>query len=424
MADSNDSKSSIDNEADSYNLSTGGSPQTRLVHAGSYPEKHHGVVATPPYRASTTIFLDAESYLRGDGVGDGTIEFPYGRINNPTLIEAETAFATLEVAEGARLICSGLAAAAMIATCFAKPGHTYWVADNVYGPSRKALGDLCGRFEMECRYFDPTKADELANAMAASKSSGAAGMFLESPGSLSFEFVDVKRIASIAKAHNTPLFFDNSWAAGLLFRPLEHGANLVFHSLSKYVLGHSDHIAGAVAGRGDHWSEFLRFYQRSGHTVSPDSAYMVSRGLRTLRVRYAAAAASTDRIVEFLAGRREVAKLAHPSQPDHPGHDFWKRDFSGTSSLFSMYLRGTKDESIAFINRLKLFKVGAGWGGYESLVAPHRLGPVRSVMSPIQVQDREKIWIRLYIGLEDSSDLIEDVRQALEKLSCIRSAPA
>jgi cystathionine beta-lyase len=265
------------------------------------------------------------------------------------------------------------------------------------------------RFGVGTRYF-PASADAAGVMTAMSERTRL--VLLESPGSLTFEMQDVPAIAAAARERGVLTAVDNTWAAGLLFRPLDHGVDLSIQALTKYVCGHSDVFMGSVAtGRAELGRKLLAFNQDIGASVSPDDAFQALRGLRTLEVRLQRHGENGLQVANWLEGRPEVARVLHPALTSHPHHTLWRRDFTGACGLFGVVLQpGGEAKVHALLNRLKLFGLGFSWGGYESLAI--HCGP--QIRRTAERGRREGPLLRLHVGLEDPADLIADLDQAFE----------
>jgi cystathionine beta-lyase len=260
------------------------------------------------------------------------------------------------------------------------------------------------------RYYDP----RLGAGIAALITDKTCGVFMESPGSLTFEIQDVGAITKAARAKGVPTILDNTWSAGIYFKPFEHGVDLSIQALTKYQSGHADTFGGAVLCATTDWANRVtQAYKQLGLGASPDDAYMILRGMRTLSVRLAAQSASAFEIAQWLKTQPQVANVLHPGLPEAFDHALWKRDFTGASGLFGFVLKQTSEESVnAMLASLSLFGLGFSWGGFESLIVPSNANIVRSV-TPWRPEGE---LIRVSIGLEHTDDLIADLAQGLAQL--------
>ena len=373
---------------------------TRLTTGGRDPFAHHGYVNTPVYHASTLLYRTAEDYLAHRG------HYQYGRRGTPTSEALETALRGLEgnACAGVALLPSGLAAISTALLAVLRSGDHVLVTDSVYGPTRRFCDSALIRFGVTTSYYDPLIGGGIAKLMQ----TNTRAVFTESPGSLSFEIQDVPAIAAAAHAHGALVLMDNTWASPLYFRALEKGVDLSIQSGTKYIGGHSDVMLGTVAANESAWPQLKDMVFTSGLCVGPDDMYLGLRGLRTMGVRLARHQQSGLAIARWLQARPEVLRVMHPALPNHPGHEIWKRDFSGACGLFSIAFKPVRQEAVyALLNALHLFGMGASWGGYESLAIPFDCTAVRTATK----------WapggptVRLHIGLEDVGDLIADLER-------------
>lgn len=377
---------------------TGGKPATRFVTGGRNASEQHGFVNPPVYHASTVLYPSVADYLARRG------RYTYGRRGTPTSEALTSALAGVEGSEcaGVALLPSGLAAASLALLSALGAGDHLLVTDNVYGPTRKFCDSVLRSYGVTTDYFDPM----IGGGIAALMQPDTRAVFVESPGSLTFEVQDVPAIAAAAHAHGAVVLMDNTWASSLYFRALEKGVDLAIQSGSKYIGGHADLMLGVVAANARTWLQLNDYVFSMGLCVGPDDMYLGLRGLRTMAVRLAHHNQAGVEVARWLALRPEVARVLHPALPSCPGHDIWKRDFSGACGLFSIVLKPVPEAAVhAFIDALTLFGIGASWGGFESLVIPFDCNDVRSATT----------WapggpgVRLHIGLEDVSDLIDDL---------------
>jgi len=385
-------------------------PATRIVRGGRRSAWTGPVVNVPVWRGSTHLYAkDADRHAAGRNNADG--QFFYGRRGAPTqwsLAEALTAIE--EGAHGTVLYPSGVAAIAGALLAVLKPGDNLLMSDNAYDPSRSMATGLLARMGVRTTFFDPLDIP----AYRALVAEGAQAVWLEAPGSLTFEVCDVPQLASIAREAGAVSLIDNTWASPLGFAALTHGCDIVMMSLSKHVGGHSDLMMGSLSA-GERWYGALRrTAQDLGQVVSPDDAALAARGLRTMAVRLKAQTASALRIAQWLAAQRQVARVLCPMLADDPGHALWRRDFTGGCGLFSFVLASDDAGASARVaDALELFGIGYSWGGYESLALPIRPADYRSIARD---PTGGRPALRLAIGLEDPEDLIADLAQALAKV--------
>ncbi len=383
----------------------GRSEATALVHAGQAPTTLPRTVGPPIQKGSTVLVPDAAS-LYDEG------QLTYGRAGLACQEALAGALAELEGATSVRLFPSGLAAltGAMLAVLSA--GDDILVTDAIYKPTRRFCDRVLGRLGISVRYYPPRlPADDLmALARPATRL-----IVLESPGSLTFEIQDVPAVATLAKARGILTLIDNTWAAGLLFKPLAHGVDLSAQALTKYVGGHSDVFMGSVATADPAMATALdHAVWDFGWAVSPEDAYQMLRGLRTLPTRLARHGQSALAVARWLRQQPEVTQVLFPPLPGAPDHELWRRDFTGAAGILSAVLTPCAAAAVrAFLDRLELFGLGFSWGGFESLAIDcDPQFQVRTQMTPFAGP-----VIRLNVGLEDPDDLIADLRAGLDALS-------
>ncbi|MCX9147093.1 cystathionine beta-lyase [Erythrobacter sp. WG] len=384
-------------------------PATRLVHGGRRKEWTGPVVNPPVWRASTHLYAsDAERQAAGGNNADG--QFFYGRRGAPTQWALAEALTQIEPgAHGTVLYPSGVAAIAGAMLAVLAPGDRLLMSDNAYDPTRSMATGLLARLGVTTEFFDPRDIAAYRALFAAPVKA----VWLESPGSLTFEVCDIPALAGIAREHGAVTLLDNTWASPLGFSGLTHGCDIVMMSLSKHVGGHSDLMMGS-ASAGKRWYTALRRVSHElGQVVSPDDAALAARGLRTMGVRLAAQTASALKVAEWLEAQPQVSQVLCPLLPSHPGHGLWKRDFAGGCGLFAFVLASEDPAASARVSdALALFGNGYSWGGFESLALPIAPKSYRSVM-PCPTGGRPAL--RLSIGLEDPEDLIADLAQALAR---------
>lgn len=382
--------------------------ETRLAHAGRSPHDHHGVVNPPVYHASTIMqpSLAAWEATRQPGY-DG---YSYGRNGTPTTRAFETAIADIYGADDAVAVSSGLAAITVAITAHTKAGDHVLVTDSAYFPCRKFCDNVLKKYGVTTTYYDPTIGAGIAELMRPETSL----IVTEAPGSLTFEMQDIPAIVAAAHARGAKVMTDNTWATALYFNPLDHGVDVVVEAATKYISGHSDILIGLVAGRGPDTPALRATARFLGNCSGPDDLYLAQRGLRTMAVRLERNQANGLALAHWLQARPEVARVLHPALPDDPGHALWKRDFSGASGLFSILLHPVAKPALAaFLDGLKLFGIGASWGGYESLILPSDPRALRTAT----VWDAPGQLLRIHAGLEDPGDLIADLAAGFERLA-------
>lgn len=374
---------------------------TLLVTRGRSNDPH--VVNPPVTRGSTHLYADCAALRAGTRTNaDG--HYFYGRRGAPTQWALAEALTSLEPgAAGTVLYSSGVGAIAGAALTALSPGDVLLMTDNVYETSRKVAAGLLKRLGIETRYFDPLDVE----GFDAQFCERTRAVLLESPGSLTMEVCDIPALAEVARKRGAAVMIDNTWATSLGFRALKHGCDIAIQALTKHVGGHSDLMMGACTA-GPEWYPLLReTAQLLGQVVSPDDAALALRGLRTMGVRLERGTASALAIAEWLRTRAEVAEVLCPILPGGPGFELWKRDFTGGCGLFSFTLTEGIDDAARcrFVDALELFGIGYSWGGFESLALP--VNPARKAAR----WPRERLLVRLSIGLEDPRDLIADLER-------------
>ena len=382
-------------------------PATRVVGAGRRKEWTQGIVNTPVWRASTVLY-DTVADLH-ERIAHADERLYYGRRGTPTQWTLCDALTGLEPgAAGTMLYPSGVAAIAGALLAVLKPGDELLMVDSVYEPTRSFCQKVLAPYGISTRFYDPMVGAGIADLF----SEATRAIFLESPGSLTMEVQDLPAIIAAARARGIVTLLDNTWATPLFLPAIGLGVDLSILACTKYIVGHSDVMMGSVTAAPDHWDALRRTAQLHGQCVSPDDAYLATRGLRTLAVRLRAHEENALTVARWLAGQPGVARVLHPALPSCPGHAHWARDFRGSSGLFSFVLDGGDAAGRArLIDGLQHFGIGFSWGGYESLALPIDPARVRSATS----WDAEGPAIRLQIGLEDPDDLIADLEQGLAR---------
>ncbi len=379
---------------------------TILTHAGCDPFANHGIVNPPVYHASTVLFRTMDELVNRQR----NARVSYGRRGTPTTFALEEAVTALEGGHGTVLAPSGLAAVTMALTAFARSGDHILVTDSTYAPTRRFCDTVLARLGIEVEYYDPLIADGIEKLMRPNTRL----VWLESPGSQTFEIQDVPAIADAAHRRGVRVLIDNTWGAGYYLKPLSLGADVVVQAATKYIVGHSDVLIGTITCSAETYDEVKEAVQTFGVCAGPDDVYLALRGLRTMAVRLTRHYENGLRIAEWLATRPEVLRVMHPALPDDPGHVLWQRDFTGASGLFGFVLNTTDQTRIAaMLDGMKLFGMGFSWGGFESLIVPTWPERYRTATE----------WkpggqtLRLHVGLEDPDDLISDLEQAFDRLN-------
>jgi cystathionine beta-lyase len=381
---------------------------TLAAHAGFDPASHHGTVNPPVYHTSTVVFPTVELLERGE-----TKPFEgmrYGRVGTPTSKAFEDAVTALEGGYGAVVASSGLGACCTSLLSWLKAGDHALLADSVYGPTRAFATKVLAGFGVQVEFYDP----EIGAGIKALFRPNTRVVYLESPGSWSFEVQDVPAITELAKARNIAVMIDNSWATPVYFKPLAHGVDLSIQAATKYIGGHSDAMLGVTTAPDRKTYEKLK----TGHVVTGQSAgaddmFYGLRGLRTLPLRLERHGATGLALADWLAARPEVQRVLHPGLPGDPGYGLWKRDFCGCSGLFGVLLKPHSRAAVtAMVEGMSLFKMGWSWGGFESLIVPGFHLPTRTSKGW-----EDGVLLRIHAGLEDIDDLKADLTEAFKRLA-------
>lgn len=382
--------------------------QTKLVHPDVETPQGYRSLATPVYRGSTTLFSTASSV--NDRWDQARAGYTYGLYGTPTTLELAARIRELESGKHTLLTPGGQAAIALIDLSFLSAGDHVLVPTSTYKPNRDLTTSLLKRFGVSATFYDPM----IGAGIAALINENTRLVWTESPGSITMEVQDVPAIAQAAHEHNILVALDNTWSAGVLFDAFAHGIDVTMQALTKYVGGHSDLLLGSITVRDDALYERLGPTRRVlGSAVSPDDCSLALRGLQTLGVRLGFIEDSALAIARWLADRPEVERVLHPALPSCPGHDLWKRDFQGSSGVFSIVLKPgpTRAQVFAFVDALRLFEIGYSWGGTTSLVVSYDFGHGTGR----EAYDHR--LFRLSVGLESTGDLIADLQQALPALA-------
>jgi len=390
-------------------------PATQLIQGGRRPEwtgdprLGGGVVNPPVWRASTILYDNiADMKARGHATHD---QLYYGRRGTPTVWALADALTGMERgAEGTLLYPSGVAAITAGLLALLSPGDHLLMVDSAYEPTRSFCNGMLARYGVETTYYDPLIGAGIADLITPATKL----IFLESPGSLTFEVQDIPAIVAAARARGVLTMLDNTWATPLLFPAMAQGIDVTMMSLTKYVGGHSDAMMGSLTANKAAWPRLRQATYQLGHAVSPDDCALMLRGLRTLDVRMARHGENGLKVANWLAGRAEVARVLHPALPGDAGHAIWARDFLGTSGLFGFTLKGGDEGArTRFIDALQHFGIGFSWGGYESLVVPSDPANIRTATA---WTDPDPL-VRLSIGLEDPADLIADLERGFAAMA-------
>ncbi|GAB5489366.1 MAG: cystathionine beta-lyase [Parasphingorhabdus sp.] len=391
--------------ADSDNIKK--APATQVVSGGRRKQWTEAVVNPPVWRASTHLYDSVEDLKTGLKTNEDG-RFFYGRRGSPTQWSLADALSEMEPgAAGTMLYPSGVAAISSALLSVLNPGDEVLLTDSSYDPSRSFADAFLKRMGVTAHYYDPM----IGGAITELFTDKTKAILMESPGSLTFEVQDIPAICAAAKKANIVTLLDNTWATSRFFPALEKGVDISIIAATKYIVGHSDVMMGAATTHKKYWTKLRRTAQQLGQVVSPDDAFLTARGLRTLEVRLKQHEASALTIAHWLKDRPEVGAVLHPALPECPGHETWKRDFLGSSGLFSFELsKGDEETRAAFIDALGMHGIGYSWGGFESLALPvdpakYRTATNWTLSGPL---------VRLNIGLEDPDDLMADLAKGFE----------
>ncbi|MBB3121261.1 cystathionine beta-lyase [Pseudoduganella violacea] len=378
--------------------------QTALIHTDYTAPEGFAAFPSAIHHASTVLFKDVAAMRSGDWKEKNA--YTYGLHGTPTTFTLEARLAEIEDGKHCLLAPSGLSAISMVDFALLKSGDDVLLPDNVYNPNRELGRWLARDFGISARYYDPMIGAGIAQLIQPNTKL----IWTEAPGSVTMEVPDLRAICAAAHARGVVVALDNTWSAGLALRGFDLGVDIIMQALTKYQSGGSDVLMGALITRDDGLHERLSMaHMRLGLGVGADDAYLVLRGLPTMKLRFDAHDAAARKVATWLAARPEIHKMLHPAFEDCPGHEIWKRDFSGAGGLFSVLFdaRFSEAQTDRFVDSLKLFKIGYSWGGANSLCVPYRIQAMRSHWK------EEGTLVRFNIGLEDPDDLIADIEQAL-----------
>ncbi|WP_083893645.1 cystathionine beta-lyase [Herbaspirillum sp. B65] len=382
--------------------------QTLLTHSGRQSERYHGFVNPPVFHASTVLSQTVQE-LQGHAQ-----PYVYARRGTPTSEALQTALTELEQAAGVVLCPSGLNACMLALQVVLAPGEHVLVSEGVYRPVRMACAGWLARWNIQTSFYAPSASvDQIARLIGPHTRA----IYVEAPGSNTFELPDMPAIVALAQAHGLTVIADNSWATPLFCKPLQLGVDLCIHAGTKYLSGHSDVMLGTVSANPAWWSRLHSLHGDLGLCVGPDDIFLALRGLRTLDVRLQQHQRNALQVAQFLSHHCEVAAVLHPALPGFDGHALWRRDFSGASGLFSVVLQPAPEAAVAaFLNGLRWFGLGYSWGGFESLALPISLqAPYLAGRWPVGSQA-----VRLHIGLEAVEDLTADLAAGLDRYAQAR----
>lgn len=384
--------------------------KTKLVTAGRSKKWTNGVVNPPVQRASTVVF-ETVAEKNHATINRANKTLFYGRRGTNTHFAFQDAMIEIEGGVGCALYPCGTAAISNALLSFVESGDHILMVDTCYEPTRDFCDKILKKMGVETTYYNPILGEEIRDLIQPNTKV----LFLESPGSITMEVQDVPTLSRIAHEHDMIVILDNTWGAGVNFSPFEFGVDISIQAATKYIVGHSDVMLGTAVANDKCWDQLREQSYLMGQCVSPDDAYQGLRGLRTMDVRLRQHAENSLKVAQWLQSRPEVNHVRHPALETCPGHEFFKRDFTGGNGLFSFVLKTSYPRATtALLDGMKHFSMGYSWGGFESLILanePKSFNSLRTVANP----NFDGTLIRLHIGLEDIDDLIQDLEAGFKR---------
>ena len=379
--------------------------ETLTAHSGKNPSENHGIPAPPLYRTSTILSSNMHNYRNRTG------KYTYGRNGTPTSDSFISSISDLYKVEGCVLAPSGMSAITTGLMSILKAKDHILLPDSVYGSTRRFVKEEFPRLGIEFDFYNSRDLKHLESLIKRNTKA----IYIESPGTYTFEIIDIKKAIKICKKYNLKSLIDNTWATAIFFNPFDFGVDIVIEAITKYISGHSDVMMGVVLGNEKNLIELQRWNKNSGNYVSPDDIYMALRGLRTLPLRLRKSSENSVKIAKFLETKQVVKRVIHPALKQHPDHDIWKRDFRGASGIFAIEFENhiTEKEVDILADNCQVFGIGASWGGYSSLLSSMNIIENRILKSSFIPSGQ---YLRIYAGTEDSEDLINDLNSGFEKL--------
>ena len=386
-------------------------PATRLTTLGRDPPEAARFVNPPLVRGSTVLHdsvADLRQRVQRSAAGDDSGPVNYGRYGTPTHQAFLDALTSLEAGWRSWAVPSGLSACTSAILAFVREGDHVLVTDSAYGPTRNFCRRVLPRFGVQSTFYDPCLGAPIEELFRPNTRV----LFLESPGSFTFEIQDVPLLAQIARRHGAVTIIDNTWATPLFFQPLAHGVDIVVHAVTKYIGGHADLLLGTITSTEQHAPAIQSMVRALGLAASPDDCWLALRGLRTLQARLERNRRTAEALIDWLLAQPEVERVLYPALPQDPGYELWKRDFCGATGLFGVAFAPQVSQGAfhALIDGMRLFGLGYSWGGFESLVLPAHVE--RSVSSAPPTD----CLLRISAGLEDADDLIGDLQGGFDRL--------
>lgn len=387
---------------------------TKLITAGRDKKWTNGVVNPPVQRASTVVFNSVEEKRKAT-INRANKTLFYGRRGTNTHFAFQDAMVEVEGGAGCALYPCGTAAISNAILSFVETGDHILMVDTCYEPTRDFCDTIMKKMGVETTYYEPTIGEGIQDLIKPNTKV----LFTESPGSVTMEVQDIPTLARIAHEHDIIVMLDNTWAAGVNFSPFDFGVDISIQAATKYIVGHSDVMLGTAVANEKCWDQLREQSYLMGQCVSPDDAYLALRGIRTLDVRLRQHAESSLKVAKWLETRPEVDHVRHPALESCPGHEFFKRDFTGGNGLFSFVLKNSNTKATtALLDGMTHFSMGYSWGGFESLILanePSSFNSLRTVANP----NFTGTLVRVHIGLEDVDDLIADLEAGLERYNAL-----
>ena len=385
------------------------SAHTQAAHLGRDAKASHGFVNLPIYHGSTVLYETYQDFKELQNRRQNLNEVIYGRYGTPLSFALENAVAEMEGAFAAVTTSSGLAAITASLLAFVEQGDHVLVSDSVYQPTRVYCDRVLKRFGTETTYYDPLVGGQIEDLLRPNTKV----VFLESPGSQTFEIQDIPAITAVARKHGVNTIIDNTWATPVYLKPFELGVDVSVHAATKYITGHSDAMLGLITAAENCYFKIRDSVRLMGQCAGPDVTYLGLRGLRSMPTRLERHYQSGLTVANWLAQRNEVMEVIHPALPSHPDYAIWKRDFSGASGLFSFIVdTASETEIAALLDNTQLFGMGFSWGGFESLLIPFDPTAYRTATE----WKSKGTAIRIHVGLENPDDLIADLENGFSAM--------
>lgn len=380
--------------------------QTIATHSGLTPKDNYGIVNPPVYHASTILSSSMKEYKNRTGK-----KYTYGRNGSPTYDALEQAISNLYDADGCVLAPSGMCAITNSFMAILKSMDHALIPDCVYGSARRFVEEEFERLNIEYDFYDSRDLLSLENKIKTNTKL----IYLESPGSYTFEIIDIQKVVQIAKKYKIITIIDNTWGTALYFNALKFGVDIVVEAITKYIGGHSDIMMGVSVSNKKYLHQINRWKRNSGQCVGPDDIYLALRGLRTLPLRLQKSQDNSIILGKYFSKQEEVKKVYHPALKSHPDHNIWKRDFNGASGIFGIEFRENVTSRMVefFADNCQLFGKGASWGGYESLMTMSEINTMRNIKTSYIPKGE---YLRIYVGIENEEDILNDVNSAFKKM--------